>query len=875
MKFSTRLIFWGLLLTSLPMSLIGYLSYELAQDTLKQEATQRIQTVQLLMRENFERWINGNLQVLRSIALRPLVIQLAQKHFVLDRHAEAGHLDYFDNLTQVHLKSAVGERGGFKHLSFLHPDTGQILASTQSKTVGQFRERKRFFTQGRSSSFVDKLEYNPTSGEIYLHISMPVIAEGGELVGVIAGSVDWGEMTQILSQGKVGNEATHTYLLNSFAYPVVLPNRDKNQGLPLRAFHSSGIDQCLAGFQGDGEYLDYNATEVVGVYQWLAGYGFCLITEQPAKEVYHSLTALTEQWLIIFITTLGFAIVISLLVTRRILLPLNKLLFGVTQVTHGNLLYRVPKPSRDEIGRVAKSFNSMLDQLQLLTTSRTKLTAEIEERKQVESRLRDAEMLYRSLFDQSPDGILLINPITFKIVRFNTSAHETLGWTREEFATLYFYDFEAEFDLARLKDLVEDLRIKRTVDMNSQLKHHDQKLIRVKVTISLVEVDGQELIHAVFRDISEILQRMADLEQSETRFRRAITAAPFPVLIHTGDGEILQVSDSWLVLTGYEISEMRDVENLTHLFIGDKFSTFIESPTQLLENDDKINDGEFNILSRNGDRLTWDFSSTSVGKLSDNREVFMRMAVDVTGRNKNQEKLEQSNKDLQQFAYVASHDLQEPLRVITGFIELLAKRYQGQLDDKADKYIDFITDGADRMRNLISGLLSYSRVISRHNPRKYFDVNDALREVTQDLSVLLEETGAEVTYDEQPHITAEKDQIKQVFQNLISNAIKFNKSPNPAVKISSYLEQGYWSFSVCDNGIGIDEKYRQRIFDIFQRLHSREEYDGTGIGLSITKRVIERHSGKICVHDSELGGTCFTFTIPENAANDNQSTEEI
>lgn len=856
-------------MTSLPMFILGYLSYDITRSALKTEATHRIETIQFLMQSNFERWINGNIVLLRSLAQRPLVKKLSEK--IVNNPDLRPQL--LNKLLINHFQPALGGNGGFDHLSLLHPDSGEVLTSTTNKKVGQFRERSRYFTEGRYSLFVDKLIYNPTSAETHLHISIPVMGPDGRLLSVLAGSVDWREMWKILDRGNSKDRSVETYLINSFAYPIVLPSKG-HEDLPSYAFRSVGIDKCLTELPGGGEYMNYNGTEVVGVYQWFSGYGFCMLTEQPADEVFHALSELTQKWVLIFLITLLVTVAISLLVTRRMLLPLNKLLFGVNIVKGGELSYRIPQPSKDEIGKVANSFNSMLDQLELLTISREKLTREINERKLVEHRLRDAEILYRTLFDQSPDGILLVDPETMKITQFNQSAHEILGWSRKEFSKKTIYDIEAEFDYDRLKTLVRRLKQQRTLDFNSQLKCSDNTKINVKVTLSMVEIEGKEFIHSVFRDISEILQRMNELELSESRFRRAITEAPFPVLIHTNDGEILQFSDSWLSLTGYGISEVSNISELSGTVIPSDFEQFATAVDQIKSNDDKVVEGEYSIQAKNGHRMVWDFSSARVGKLPDQRSVYMRMAVDITQRYKNQKKLEQSNKDLQQFAYVASHDLQEPLRVITGFIELFAKRYQGQLDDKADQYIEFITDGAQRMRNLISGLLGYSRVISKPNPRKEFNLNEVVNDVIQDLSLLIEDSKTKIVFENLPSIIGDEGQIKQVFQNLISNAIKFNKNESPKVQIKSQFVSGNWIFSVCDNGIGIDEKYRGRIFDIFQRLHSREDYEGTGIGLAITKRVIERHGGEIKVYESESGGSCFSFNIPPIPAADILNKEE-
>jgi signal transduction histidine kinase len=223
--------------------------------------------------------------------------------------------------------------------------------------------------------------------------------------------------------------------------------------------------------------------------------------------------------------------------------------------------------------------------------------------------------------------------------------------------------------------------------------------------------------------------------------------------------------------------------------------------------------------------------------------------------------LQRSNTELEQFAYVASHDLQEPLRMITGYTQLLAKRYRGRLDPDADNYIAFAVDGAKRMQALIEALLNYSRVGTRGKPRASTDCEAVLRNTLAGLQLALEQSGAVLTHDLLPNVMADEIQISQLFQNLITNAIKFRNSEPPRVHISCKQRSDAWLFSVKDNGIGIDRQFAERIFVIFQRLHTREEYAGTGIGLAICKKIVERHGGAIWV-DSELNkGATFYFTL--------------
>ena len=238
------------------------------------------------------------------------------------------------------------------------------------------------------------------------------------------------------------------------------------------------------------------------------------------------------------------------------------------------------------------------------------------------------------------------------------------------------------------------------------------------------------------------------------------------------------------------------------------------------------------------------------------------VSVDITERKRAEEELQRSNAELQQFAYVASHDLQEPLRMVSSYTQLLAECYQGQLDAQADKFIAFATEGATRMQQLLEDLLDYSRVSRRPQPFEPINCTTILKDVLTDLAVTMQESSAVVTADSLPTVLGDRTQLRQLLQNLISNAIKFRREEPPVVHISAEPQEDFWLFTVRDNGIGIDPQFAERIFVLFQRLHSRQEYPGTGIGLAICKKIVERHAGRIWV-ESHLGeGSTFYFTLP-------------
>ena len=264
-------------------------------------------------------------------------------------------------------------------------------------------------------------------------------------------------------------------------------------------------------------------------------------------------------------------------------------------------------------------------------------------------------------------------------------------------------------------------------------------------------------------------------------------------------------------------------------------------------------------------RWTWRSAYSAWAKLATSPES----CRDISERKRAEEELREtaaelarSNIDLQQFAYVASHDLQEPLRAIAGCVQILQKRYWGQLDTRADELIAHAVDGVSRMHGLINDLLAYSRLGTRGKEFKTTDCNGVLRMALSNLSASIAEAGAVIAHDELPSTRADGVQLIQVFQNLLSNAIKFRGEERPRIHVGVQPQNGEWLFSVRDNGIGIHPDYFDRIFVIFQRLHTRKEYPGTGIGLAICKKIVERHGGRMWVESGPGEGSTFYFSIP-------------
>ena len=347
----------------------------------------------------------------------------------------------------------------------------------------------------------------------------------------------------------------------------------------------------------------------------------------------------------------------------------------------------------------------------------------------------------------------------------------------------------------------------------------------------------------------------------------ALKSAMVGVIIASLEGKINFVNPAFLNIFRYKDQNEVIGKNAAELFAPKKVRTFADL-TAVIDNV-KGDREEFNVHREDGSVFSVEVSCSNVSDKAGNIIGRMAFFVDVTERKQIKKKLKRtladlkrSNTDLQQFAYVASHDLQEPLRMVASYTQLLEERYQDKLDTDAKEFIQFAVDGALRMQRLINDLLSYSLVGARQKPVKPTDCNSVLSQVIANLSVTIEQNNVIITTDDLPTVMADASQMQELFNNLVGNAIKFRSEHAPRVHVSAKQNGNKWLFSVQDNGLGIDPQYNNKIFLIFQRLHSKEEYPGTGIGLAICKRIVERHGGKIWV-DSNVGkGSTFYFTLP-------------
>jgi PAS domain S-box-containing protein len=494
---------------------------------------------------------------------------------------------------------------------------------------------------------------------------------------------------------------------------------------------------------------------------------------------------------------------------------------------------------------------------------------DVSDRKKAEEALRQQEAYFRSLIEHATDAIAVVDQDG--TIRYESpSVHSVLGYEPEELLGKSIFELVHPDDMEGVIAGFGSL-----MSMPGEGGTLEVRLRRKDGTTRVFEGTGRNLLNdpqvggivVNYRDISERRQAEEALKRQEEHFRSLIENSWDAIIILNEDGTTRYASPSVKRVLGYEPHEAIAGNRLDHIHpddllkLGEAFHQLLEAQGDIVQTEvrAKHKDGSWRSLDCTGHNLLQ--HPAVEGIVINCRDITDRKQTEAE-LSRAMAELERSNSELEQFAYVASHDLQEPLRMVSSYVQLLARRYKDKLDSEADEFIAFAVDGASRMQRLINDLLSYSRVTTRAKPFASTDCEEVIGQATNNLTVAIEESGALVTHDALPTVMGDESQLMQLLQNLMGNAIKFRGDEPPNVHISAKSTLHEWVFSVRDNGIGIDSEFSDRIFQIFQRLHTRDKYPGTGIGLAVCKRIVERHGGRIWVESQPGTGTTFSFTIP-------------
>ncbi len=523
------------------------------------------------------------------------------------------------------------------------------------------------------------------------------------------------------------------------------------------------------------------------------------------------------------------------------------------------------------------------------------LHEKIDELQQTEAALRESEKRYALAVQGSRDGLWDWNVITNEVY-YSPRFKAILGYQDTEIAC-EFSEFESRLHLddrdRTLATLQQHLTEKTPYDVEYRLRTKQGTYCWIYARGQAIwNESGQPTRMAGYiTDITERRQMEDQLKNSlkelaDVKF--ALDRSSF-LAITDARGRINEVNDQFCEISGYGRSELI---GKTHRLInsGHHPADFFQAMWQTIANGN-VWQGEIKNRAKNGSFYWVDTTIVPIVGESGGLLQFVAIRNDITERKQAEaalrqlnnelegqvqartqeleqraQELERSNAELEQFAYVASHDLQEPLRTVSSFTELLAQEYGDRLDGEAEEYIEFIVDGALRMQQLVKDLLLYSRLNSRGKAFAPTACESVLKRALGNFQLAIAQSKGQITHDPLPDVYADESQVQQLFQNLISNALKFRAEDPPRVHISATTNaddpSGDWTFCVSDNGIGIESEYREQIFEIFQRLHSRRIYAGTGIGLAICRKIVQRHGGRIWVEDSPEKGAAFYFTLP-------------
>jgi PAS domain S-box-containing protein len=484
---------------------------------------------------------------------------------------------------------------------------------------------------------------------------------------------------------------------------------------------------------------------------------------------------------------------------------------------------------------------------------------DITERKRAEDRFRLA-------IESAPNAMVMVNG-EGKIVLVNAQTEKLFGYGREELVGQVveilvpprFRDGHPEFrKLFFSRPQVRPMGAGR--DLFGMRK--DGQEFPVEIGLNPIETEEGTLVLSAIVDITA-------RKKAEERFRLVVESTPNAIVVVDREGRMVLVNSQTERLFGYNRSELvgQSVEMLVpHRFRenhADYRGAFFADPQARPMGAGRDLFG----LRKDGSEFPVEIGLNPME--TEEGTLVLSAVVDITERKRAQDALAKQahelarvNAELQEFAYVASHDLQEPLRAVAGCVQLLKERYYRQLDSRADEFVQHAVEGASRMKTLISDLLTYSRLGSRPEAFKAADCSRILKGALANLGVAIEESGAVIQFEDLPVVLGDPTQLTQLFQNLLANAIKFRKASPPSIQVSAMRRGGEWLFAVRDDGIGIEPEYFDRIFRVFQRLHGRSEYPGTGIGLAICKKVVERHGGRIWVESKANQGSTFYFTIP-------------
>lgn len=773
----------------------------------------------------------------------------------------------------------IGVAGGGKEI--VRVDRSGELGSIRALPAEELQVKgdRPYFQEaialGRDQMYLSPVELNQEYGEIQvphvpvLRVALPIYKKSGTPFGIVIINLDLRKAFALVRA--LSRDLQGTYIINRKGDYLLHPDESKTFGFEFGK--SFRIQEDFPGLPDLGALTQSEALVVrhrdgrrmavsLSPLSPLGSDSMIMVQIEPYEKLMAPLKTVERCSVVAGATSLLMALMAALFVSRSTTKPLRAVMAQLGGIRQGVAMSIVDRgPS--EVALLSTTLDQMAREIVLRTEA---LENEIEQRKKTEDALNEyveKVRLFSAVVESSEDAILS-KTLDGIITSWNPAAERLYGYTRDE-AIGKSVDtvIPPEKNDEHIRLMARIAAGERIPPVDTGRLHKDGHTIDVALTLSPIKSDAGHIIGAssIARDISRRLR-------AEERFRLVVEASPNGIVMVDKGGVIQLVNRETEQMFDYGRDEL--LGQPIEMLIPHRYrehhpgmrESFIADPMGRAMGKGRDLYG----LRKDHTEFPIEVGLNSVktgGEL-----MVLGVIVDITERKRAEteiqrytNELKRSNQELETFAYAASHDLQEPLRMVASYVELLAKRYEGKLDEKADKYIYYAVDGATRMKQLINDMLVYSRVSTQGKALEPTDASAVLAQVLHGLEHLTRDTGAAITWGELPMVMADPIQLGQLLQNLISNAIKFNGTDRPEVHIEAVASNEHWEFTVRDHGIGIDPKFAERVFQMFQRLNTRENYSGNGIGLALAKKIVERHGGHIWFTPAEGQGTIFHFTI--------------